>query len=177
MADQTALTSGNGSPGSMSPAVGDHARISAQASSAALRGETPAGDLVSNVAGFGENLLSLAELQARMAAVELRQNVETVKIASALVVAGVLIALAAVPIILMGMAELLVSELAWRRGHAFLAVGCVTVALAACCAVAAAAWLKRQRLGFPLSTEELTRNLHWVHTVLRLSGRHPTHRG
>ncbi len=34
----------------------------------------------------------------------------------------------------------------------------------------------RQRLGFPLSVEEFNRNLNWVHTVLRLSGRRPTRR-
>ena len=129
------------------------------------------------MAGFGENLLTLAELQARMAAVELRQNVAAVKVASVLLVAGTLVALAAVPVILFGIAELLVAELACAARYAFLAVGSLTVGIAVCCAIAAALWLKRRRLGFPLTSEEFTRNLHWVHTVLRLSGRHPSHHG
>ena len=42
-----------------------------------------AGQLASNVAGFGENLLNMAELQARMSAIELRQNVEALRIVAA----------------------------------------------------------------------------------------------
>jgi hypothetical protein len=130
----------------------------------------------SNVAGFGENLLNLTELQARMAAVELRQNIEAVKTGGIVLVTGTVIALAALPVVLVGIAELLVYELGWQRGLAFLAVGLTTLGIAALCAAAAGVWLKRQRLGFPLSTEEFSRNLHWVHTVLRLSGRQPSRR-
>ena len=77
-----------------------------------------AGQVVSSVAGFGENMLNLAELQARMAAVELRQNVDMLKIAGAIVVTAVMIALASFPILLAGAAEVLVSEFHWRRGFA-----------------------------------------------------------
>ena len=172
MADQATLSSGNGFPAAVRSSGGD--RGSAAESSAGLRSDTPAGQVVSNVTGFGENLLSLTELQARMAAVELRQNIEAVKTASVLVLSGVVIAVAAVPVVLSGVAELLVSLLAWQRGYAFLGVGAVTIVLASCCALGAAYWLKRQRLGFPLTAEEFTRNLQWVHTVLRLSGRQPS---
>ena len=93
-----------------------------------------------------------------------------------MLVAATLIALASFPVVLAGAAELLVSELAWRRGHALLTVGLTTIGIAAFVAVAAAVWLKRQRFGFPLSAEEFNRNLNWVHTVLRLSGRSPSRR-
>jgi hypothetical protein len=111
-----------------------------------------------------------------MAAVELRQNVDAMKTAAAVLAAAALFALASFPIVLAGIAELLVSELGWRRGYAFLTVGLSTVAIAAFVAVAAAVWLSRKPFGFPLSTEEFNRNLNWVHTVLRLSGRRPARR-
>jgi hypothetical protein len=173
MADQAALKEKNGSarrarlaaaslePGAQSPAMGT--------------GEA-AGQVVSNVAGFGENLLNLAELQARLATIELRQNVDAMKTAVIVLASAALIGLASLPVVLAGTAELLVSELAWRRGVAFLTVGLTTLAVAAFVAVAAAVWLSRKRFGFPLSTEEFTRNLNWVHTVLRLSGRSPAGR-
>ncbi len=168
MADQAALKEKNG------PAAG--LRQAGDRSAAAIGGGGAAGQVVSNVAGFGENLLNLAELQARMAAIELRQNVDAMKTVATVLVAAALFALASFPIVLAGAAELLVSELLWRRGYAFLTVGLTAFGIAAFVAVAAAVWLSRKRFGFPLSSEEFTRNLNWVHTVLRLSGRRPAHR-
>jgi hypothetical protein len=130
--------------------------------------------VVSNVAGFGENLLNLAELQARMSAMELRQNLEAVKVVSAVFVIGAVMFLAALPVVLAGIAELLVTEAGMRRGPALLIVGFATIVVAALCVGIAAAWLRRKRLGFPLSGEEFARNLNWVRTVIRLSGRGPS---
>ena len=141
-----------------------------------VRTEAAAGEVVSNVTGFGENLLNLAEMQARMTAIELRQNVSAMKTAGTVLATTTLLALASFPVVLAGIAELLVSELAWRRGHAFLTVGLTTIGIAAFVAVTAAVWLRRQQFGFPLSVEEFTRNLNWVRTVLRLSGRRPMRR-
>jgi Putative Actinobacterial Holin-X, holin superfamily III len=174
MADQTTLTRANGSPGSVRPEVGDPEFDDKPR--APGRTEVAAGEMVSNVAGFGENLLNLAELQARMTVVEARQNIEVVKTAGAVLVAGTIIALAAFPILLVAFAEFLVSELGWRRGYAFLTVASITIGIGAFCAASSAVWLRRQRFGFPLSMEEFTRNLNWVHTVLRLSGRRPSGR-
>jgi len=171
MVDQATLIGPNGSA---RPAAGDPGPVGRPG--AASGTEDGAGQMMSNVAGFGENLLNLAELQARMTAVELRQNVAAVKAAAAVLVMGGLIALATLPVVLAGIAELFVSELGWRRGYAFLAVGSTAMGIAVFCALAAVVRLRRQRLAFPLSTEEFTRNLNWVHTVLRLSGRRPSRR-
>jgi hypothetical protein len=133
--------------------------------------EAGAGQVVSNVAGFGENLLNLAELQARMSAMELRQNLEAVKTVGVVFASGTVMALAAVPVVLVGIAELLVTEAGLGRGAAFLTVGLSTIGVAAVCVASAAVWVRRQRLGFPLSAEEFSRNLNWVRTVIRLSGR------
>jgi hypothetical protein len=144
--------------------------ISGRASTAAETTASPA-QVVSNVAGFGENLLNMAELQARMTAIELRQNMQSLKAGAAVVLIGTIMALTALPILLAGIAELLVTQLALGRGSAFLAVGLVTFFAGALFAVSAALWIERKRLGFPLSAEEFARNLNWVRTVLRFSGR------
>ena len=83
-------------------------------------------------------MLNLAELQARMAALELRQNVDMLKIAGAIVVTAVMIALASFPILLAGAAEVLVSEFHWRRGFALITVGLATFGVAAFAALAGA---------------------------------------
>lgn len=129
------------------------------------------GDVVTNVAEFGENLLSLAELQARLAAIELKQNLRTAKIGGSVIVAGVVLALAAVPIVLAGIAEVLVSSLGMGRGPALLAVAFATFVIAGTGIAIAAARLRGSDMGFPLSREEYTRNINWLRTVLLYSGR------
>lgn len=129
------------------------------------------GDMVMRgVAGFGESLLTLAELQARLTAIELRQNLQAAR-------AGILVTLgsgaamfAGLIVLLIGVAELL-SQLGANRGLAFLGVATFALAAGAGCLALAAARLRSQRLGFPLSYEELARNLNWLRTVLRQSGR------
>jgi len=143
---------------------------------AASAGESGANIVVSGVAGFGEDLLNLAELQSRLTAIELRQNVNAVKTGGSLFLAGSILTIAGLPVAMAGIAELMVSELGVKRGHALLAVAAASLALAGLCVGFALTWLGRQRIGFPLSGEELTRNLNWVRTVLRQSGRSPARR-
>jgi Putative Actinobacterial Holin-X, holin superfamily III len=164
MADQTAMTKSNG-----------HAPLGATLGSDrspdATAGESGANAVVSNVAGFGEDLLNLAELQAQLAVLEARQNVDVLKSGGALIATGLIVALAGLPIGLVGIAELLVSEMGLKRGYALLTVAAVAILIAGSCAGAGASWLRRKRLGFPLSSEELARNVTWIRTVLRQSGR------
>jgi hypothetical protein len=155
MADQATLTTMNG------PAAN------------AAEKQPNASSMVSNVAGFGENLLTLGELQARLAAKEFVQNVQAAKTASAVGLAGFLLGVASIPIVLLGIAELLASELAMKRGYALLSVSAAAMLIAGVAVAFADSWLRRKRLGFPLSGEELTRNLNWIRTVLRYSGRFP----
>jgi Putative Actinobacterial Holin-X, holin superfamily III len=174
MVDQATLNALNGTGGSAEPRSGGlppAGRASATAESPAS-----AGQVASNVAGFGENLLNMAELQARMSAIELRQNIEAIRIVAAVGLTGAILAVAALPIVLAGIAELLVATLGFGRGSAFLTVGFASIGIGAISIIAAGAWIGRKRLGFPLSAEEFTRNLNWVRTVLRLSGRQRAYR-
>jgi Putative Actinobacterial Holin-X, holin superfamily III len=159
MADQATLTTMNARPG-------DRA-------STAIGKEPNASTMVSNVTGFGENLLTLGELQARLAAKELVQNYQAAKTAGAVGLAGFLIAVATVPVVLLGIAELLVSELAMKRGYALLSVAGTAILIAGVSVAFAGSWLRRKRLGFHLSGEEFIRNLNWLRTVLSYSGRFP----
>jgi Putative Actinobacterial Holin-X, holin superfamily III len=172
MVDQATMNTSNGSSGSAEP------RSTGLPPTGRESAEPPAsaGQVASNVAGFGENLLNMAELQARMSAIELRQNIEALRIVAAIGLTGAILVLTALPIVLAGIAELLVTRLGFGRGPAFLTVGFVSIAIGALSIISAGAWMGRKRLGFPLSAEEFTRNLTWVRTVLRLSGRHRAHR-
>jgi len=132
---------------------------------------TYAGNMVSNVAEFGDNLLTLSELQARLSLIELKQNVEALKGGGAVVLAGAAVAFACLPLILAGVAELLVSELGMKRGYSLLSVALVALTIAIACIALAGSRLRRTVGGFPLTHEEFTRNMNWVRTVLLYSGR------
>jgi hypothetical protein len=137
-------------------------------------GDAPCpGDMVSNAAEFGENLLNLAELQTRLATLELKQEVQTVKVTAPVILGGAVLGIASLPIVLAGVAELLVSELGMRRGFALLSVAVVALAIAGASIAFATIRLRRSVVGFPLTTEEFSRNLNWVRTILRHSGRSP----
>ena len=170
MADQATITSMNGPAANGGPRRGVS---SGDRASSASGQEANASSVVSNVAGFSENLLTLGELQARLAAKELVRNYDAAKTAGAVGLAGFVIVVASVPIVLLGIVELLVSELAMKRGYALLGVAGAAILIGGSSVAFAAIWLRRQRLGFPLSGEEMTRNLNWVRTVLRYSGRPP----
>jgi Putative Actinobacterial Holin-X, holin superfamily III len=128
-------------------------------------------DVVTNVAEFAEHLLTLAELQTRLSAIELKQNVQAVKFGSAVMLVGAVIGVAGLPIALAGIAEVLVSTLSMSRGAALLSVAVAAFAVAGACIAIAAGRLSGADLGFPLSKEELARNINWIRTVLLYSGR------
>jgi hypothetical protein len=130
------------------------------------------GDMVlQGVAGFGESLLSLAELQARLAEIELRQTIHGARAGFFLAMGSGLAIFAGLIIILVGVAELLVSEFGIKRGIALVCVAAFAIAAGAGCLALAMSRLRAKQLGFPLSREELARNLNWVRTVFRHSGR------
>ena len=135
-----------------------------------------ASGMMNSVAGFGENLLTLAELQARLTAIEIRQNLDSVKNGGALFVAGLILAFSSLPVLMVGVAELLVSEFGMKRGYSLLTAGTTAIVIAGACIVVARSWLRKKPFGFPLASEEFARNLNWLRTILRHSGRWPLQR-
>ena len=168
MADQASVrTNGFG------PATG---RMTASSSSpgagASATGDGPASDnVVENVAGFGEDLLTLAELQGRLAAMELKQSLNAARFGSLVFAVGLILALAALPVGLLGIAEMLVEMAGLGRAASRIVVAVASLAIAVACFVIAALRLRGSDIGFPLSREEFTRNLNWVRTVILHSGR------
>jgi hypothetical protein len=132
--------------------------------------------VVTNVTGFGEDLLTLAELQTRLIGIEVRQNFESIKSSSILIAIGSIAVVSALPVILVGIAELLVSETGMKRGYALLGVGAAAIVIAGSCMAIARSWLRSKRLGLPLTSEEFARNVNWLRTILRQSGRWPLRR-
>ena len=143
----------------------------------ALRNGSPAAKerqsngVIEGMSSFGTDLATLASLQARLAACDLRDSAR----ASAPIIAGLIIfgtiAAAGVVLGLAGLSWWLAAVLQVQVGIIMMITGLVALIIAS----VAAALLSR-RLGkcftyFRRSQEELDRNLAWIKTTLVHSGR------
>jgi Putative Actinobacterial Holin-X, holin superfamily III len=174
MADQAKMTLTNG-------AAGDGRQYSGEVSSTGRAGspaasEPAASGVVTGIANLGENLLNLAELQARLAAIEVRQTIQATQVYAAIVVGSSLLAVGSLVVALIGLAELCVTTLGISRAAAFLGVGALALGLASAAAAVAIVQLRQRAFHFPLSAEEFGRNMHWIRTVVRQGARSSSRR-
>jgi uncharacterized membrane protein YqjE len=143
-----------GKPG---PAVGDNGSAE--------------GKVVSGIAEFINDIVTLAELQAKLALLDLNESLEKARLSLALVVVGVFFILASLPVALFGVAELLAAALKISHGWALLMTGAVVLVVAGIVVAVSAYRLVPSVSSFRRSREELSRNLAWIRTVLLYSGR------
>jgi hypothetical protein len=130
--------------------------------------------VIGNIADFSTNLVTLGELQAKLAACDLRESVGRAVVPTALAGLGAVLVVAAFPVALIGAADLLESATGLSRGASLL-----LCALAAAVVGGVVAYLGVRSLGrsfesFRRSSDEFNRNLAWVKTVLSQSGRMPS---
>ncbi len=123
------------------------------------------------VAEFVDDLASLAELQAQLAAVDLREAARKSAVPIVLTVVGLAVVLASVPVALFGAGWLLAALLKIHLGWALLMTAGLAMALGGL-----VAWLGGRRLShsfdsFRRSRKQLMLNLAWVRTVLVTSAR------
>lgn len=131
----------------------------------------PAVGVIDNLTEFGNDVATLVELQAKLAALDLEETRRRATVPVVMLAVGVWVALGVVPVLLFGLAELLVLYAGLKLAWALLLVAGVTLA-----AVGAVAWfaipaISRSMVSFRRSREELMRNISWVRTVLVYSGR------
>ena len=131
---------------------------------------TPA-SLVGNIAEFGNDVATLAELQAKLAAHDAKECVNRATIPLIVVAAASVLAVGSVPVLLIGLADWIASSTRMSAAAAQLIVGLLTLVLAIVAVTIALKASLRSLEGFRRSTEELTRNLSWIRTVLVHSGR------
>ncbi len=127
--------------------------------------------VVGNIADFGNDITTLVELQAKLAAYDAREAATRATVPLILLGVGGVVALASLPVILIGLADLIASTAHLSSGASQLIVGLVALALAGLACLFGARGSLRSLDSFRRSREELTRNLSWIRTVLVYSGR------
>jgi hypothetical protein len=131
-----------------------------------------AGSVVSNIADLSSDVATLVELQARLAAIELKDNTRRASAPAAWMAVASSLLLASLPVVLIGASELLATALnLTQRGWAYLIVAAAASVIGVVVAVLAWRRLVSGFDGFRRSREELTRNIAWIRTVLVYSGR------
>jgi len=133
--------------------------------------------VIGGIAEFGNDVATLAELQVKLFAFDLKASVDRALFPLIVSVAGLLILVGSVPVVLIGVAQLLAMAMGIHLGWALLLVGLVTLVGAAAVAAIAATQFSGSFESFRRSREELVRNLSWIRTVLTHSGRSVPRRG
>jgi hypothetical protein len=129
-----------------------------------LPGSSPAE--FEGVAEFVDDLASLAELQAKLAAVDFRDAARKSAVPLVLTVVGLTVVVASVPVALLGTGWLLASALKIHQGWAMLLTAGAAIALAGLVAGWGAMQLSHSFESFRRSRKQLWLNLAWVRTVL-----------
>ena len=127
------------------------------------------------VAEFVDDLASLAELQARLAAADSREAARKSAVPIVLTVVGLTVVVASVPVALLGAGWLLASALKIHEGWAMLLTAGAALALGGLVVGLGGMRLRHSFNSFRRSHKQLLLNLAWVRTVLVTSASARTH--
>jgi len=123
------------------------------------------------VAEFVDDLASLAELQAKLTTIDLRDAARKSVVPIVLTVVGLTVAVAGVPVALLGAGWLLASALNIHQGWAMLLTAATAMALGGLVAALGGMQLSHSFDSFRRSRKQLSLNLAWIRNVLVTSAR------
>jgi Putative Actinobacterial Holin-X, holin superfamily III len=138
-------------------------------------GSGPAAAEFDGVAEFVDDLATLAELQANLAAIDFREAARKSAVPIVLTVVGLTVVMASVPVALLGAGWLLASALKIHQGWAMLLTAGAAMALAGLVAGVGGMRLRHSFDSFRRSRKQLWLNLSWIRTVLVTSASTRTH--
>lgn len=126
---------------------------------------------MSGVESFGNDLATLASLQAKLAAADARESLLKALPAVVGLAVLVLLLIGGMGAIVAGFAVWLAAALKWGLGVSLMVVGLGCLVVGALFSMLCLRLLGSSFTSFRRSSEELERNLAWVKTTLTQSGR------
>lgn len=140
-------------------------------------GQTNGQGVVGSITTFGNDVFTLAELQAKLAVVDLKDSADRVVVPLIAVLSAAVFGLAAIPVGLFGIADLVTRALGVTPGVGMLLTAFFALVIAALIGFAFFRQLSSSLEPLRRSREELVRNIAWIRTVLVHSGRSTPRRG
>jgi hypothetical protein len=125
--------------------------------------------VLTNLGSLGSDVASLTELQAKLAMIDAKEAVGRATWPTIVLAASAAAVLAALTVLLIGLAFVLASALGIHQGWALLIVGGVVAAVAGVIAFLSLRELLHSFESFRRSREEFARNVAWIKTVLTQS--------
>jgi len=122
--------------------------------------------VTSHASGLAYDLITLAELQAKLAYLDLREAGKRSAASGVALAAMVALFLSAIPVVLLGLAALLVDRADWSRAGACLLVGGVTAGVAVLVGLICFGRLRRVTSVFSRTQQELQENLEFVKSLV-----------
>lgn len=133
-------------------------------------GDATVGEVTSHVSGLAYDLITLAELQARLLFLDLREATRRSAITIVFLAVMAVFTVSAVPVCLLGISELLIEYAAWHRAAAYLTVGAIGAMGALIGATLASRRLVKISVVFGRSHQEFLDNLEFVKRLVRGPG-------
>lgn len=127
--------------------------------------------LMDDVSSFGNDVATLAALQSKLAAADMRESLHKAAPAIGGLVVLVLLLVAGMTVLVAGLALWLAEAQQLRPAFALIAMGLGSLVVAALGGWFCARWLGSSFSTFRRSFEELERNVAWIKTTLTQSGR------
>lgn len=130
-------------------------------------GDASVREVTSHFSGLAYDLITLTELQARLVYLDVREAGQRSAVSFVCLVVMMVFTVSAIPVMLLGISELLVEFAEWHRAGAYLFVGGVAAIGAFGGGFVAAQRLKRISGAFSRSHQELQENLEFVKRLVR----------
>jgi hypothetical protein len=127
--------------------------------------------VITNLGELTGDIASLAELQAKLTLIDAKEAATRATWPTAVLVASAAVLVAAVPVLLIGLAFVLARAFGMDQGVVLLIVGVVVAAVAGAIAFLSLREFLHSFESFRRSSEEFVRNVNWIKTILAQSTR------
>jgi hypothetical protein len=144
-----------------------------------VRGNGHEEGIVEEVTGLGNDIATLLELQAKLAALDAKETTRKALVPVAAICVSIVLTVSAFTVGLFGAADVLARAFSWERGSApaLLITALIALVIAGATIVVSSLALKSSVAPFRRSAEEFVRNLAWLRTVFVYGGRAVPRRG
>jgi len=130
-----------------------------------VRVEQP--NVASSFSELTHNAIELAELQAQLFSLDVKQTSQKAGISVALAVGSVCVLLGTIPVVLIAIAQVLVEQLGWSPAASYGVAALIGIVVSASIGAAAYARFSTGIATMKRSREELNRNIGWLKSNLR----------